>query len=165
MYVIKPPDIVSILTGYVLKILMEDISVAETSLLINIITSSYVQLYLYIKLIIKNKYHIKELEEKDRLVVNREIQYLKRLLKEHEFFSILYILLAQYIRRFLFDQLTDDGVREFNNGKLDEWYSNSTRNKYRNPPAHNKYLSLKIATEAKNYVEDQLRIMEMIIKD
>lgn len=72
--------------------------------------------------------------------------------------------LAQYIRRFLFEQLTDDGVREFNNGKLDEWYSNSTRNKFRNLPAHNKYLSLKIATEAKNYVEDQLRIMEMLIK-
>lgn len=35
VYVIKPPDNVSILTGYVLKILMEDISATETSLLIN----------------------------------------------------------------------------------------------------------------------------------
>lgn len=71
--------------------------------------------------------------------------------------------LSQYIREVLFDHLTEEGKTEFRNMRFDEWYSENTRNTFRNPPAHNKYLSLRTAIDGKNYAEVQLRILKYMI--
>lgn len=61
---------------------------------------------------------------------------------------------------FLFDEmkkvLTDSGLEALKSGKLSMLYSKENREKYRNPPAHNTYLSRKMLSDCRSFVETQL---------
>jgi len=51
---------------------------------------------------------------------------------------------------------TEKGVNKYNEGFFEEITGEIKRNKYRNPPAHTKYLSFKIAEECRDVVKETL---------
>ena len=53
--------------------------------------------------------------------------------------------------------LTENGTRAYEDGRLADTINPEARDKYRNPPAHSRYLAQPIATECKHYVEGALR--------
>ncbi len=53
--------------------------------------------------------------------------------------------------------LTEDGTRAYEDGLLADTINPQARDKYRNSPAHSRYLPQPIATECKHHVERALR--------
>lgn len=70
---------------------------------------------------------------------------------------------ANMVRSELLSKLTQYGIDQFEHGKLSEWYGDYNRNRYRNPPAHNRYVHLSVAVEAKNYVERELMVLKEML--
>lgn len=64
--------------------------------------------------------------------------------------------LARMLRTEFIDRLTEDGKVAYKNGKIDNWYSIENTSKFRNPPAHAKYLHFDVAERCKEFVEEQL---------
>lgn len=60
------------------------------------------------------------------------------------------------IKEAYIDRLTDAGRKAYELGLIDQWYSFENTEKYRNPPAHAKYLHIETANMCKAYVEEQL---------
>lgn len=54
---------------------------------------------------------------------------------------------------------TEKGVNKYNEGFFEEITGEIKRNRYRNPPAHTKYLSFKIAEECRDVVKETLLIL------
>ncbi|MBQ8319067.1 MAG: hypothetical protein IJX85_12100 [Lachnospiraceae bacterium] len=74
-------------------------------------------------------------------------------------------LLAKLIRDNLDVVLTDEGMEEFNNGFFEGITNDDVRNKFRNPPAHTKYLSYSVACECRDFFQETvLRLGEIIKK-
>lgn len=61
--------------------------------------------------------------------------------------------LAGLIRTSLDNVLTSDGKEEFDNGYFENLVDANTREKYRNPPAHTKYLTYETACECRKVFE------------
>ena len=64
--------------------------------------------------------------------------------------------LSLMIKEAYIDRLTDAGRKAYELGLIDQWYSFENTEKYRNPPAHAKYLHIETANMCKAYVEEQL---------
>lgn len=71
--------------------------------------------------------------------------------------------LGTLIRDHLEDVLYPDGILEFENGFFETITNDTTRNKFRNPPAHTRYLSYEIACECREvFRETILQMCDMI---
>jgi len=68
--------------------------------------------------------------------------------------STLTTLLYNTISQLLSDP---DGVDALNNGEFTKMVRYDVRNKFRNPPAHTKYLHIEVAKECKKYVDEHLK--------
>ena len=68
--------------------------------------------------------------------------------------SGLKTLLRNGIRR----QLTEEGALAFDQGALAQRIGEEKRERFRNPPAHTRYLPLSVATECRRYVEKTLQL-------
>lgn len=64
--------------------------------------------------------------------------------------------LANKLREEFYKVLTDEGRNAFESGLIDEWYSKENADKYRNPPAHAKYLHFEMVESCKIYVETEI---------
>jgi hypothetical protein len=60
------------------------------------------------------------------------------------------------LRSSLFPALSTEGIEALNSGELARLLDGSAREKFRNPPAHSRYLHLSTARECKAYVENAL---------
>lgn len=67
--------------------------------------------------------------------------------------------MADFIREQCEDILSDKGMNALKSGNLSKMIKPKVREKYRNPPAHTRYVSIGTALECKNYVENNLVIL------
>ena len=65
--------------------------------------------------------------------------------------------LRAFWRDQLISKLMPAGVVALDDGSLCDLISNEARNRYRNPPAHTRFLPLRVATECKEHVDRSLR--------
>jgi hypothetical protein len=70
------------------------------------------------------------------------------------------VRLKSAIQTEILKRLSADGVEAFQSGKLARLIDSEAREKFRNPPAHSRYLALPVARECKHYVDN---ILEQII--
>lgn len=74
------------------------------------------------------------------------------------------------LRKLLYDNMiklvtNPEGINAINNGEIGELIKSEYRNKYRNPPAHTRYVDIHVAKDCKSYVETALiRISSWINK-
>ena len=66
------------------------------------------------------------------------------------------INIKSLLRSSLFPALSTEGIEALNSGELARLLDQSAREKFRNPPAHSRYLHLSTARECKAYVENVL---------
>ena len=52
--------------------------------------------------------------------------------------------------------LTNRGSQALKNGTLKSWVTSDIREKFRNPPAHARFITIKVAQECKSYVLSKL---------
>ena len=71
-------------------------------------------------------------------------------------------LVCSKLKKEIENLLTDEGKKMYMD-VFSQWYEYERVQKYRNPPAHNCYLSLEVANESKNYVEQQLLILRNLV--
>ena len=67
--------------------------------------------------------------------------------------------MAKILKSYLSKYLSDDGVKALDDGLLATMVQPKVRNKYRNPPAHTRYVRLEIALECREYVEKNLLLL------
>ena len=72
--------------------------------------------------------------------------------------------MAQIIKTYIGKYLSNDGEKALNDGSLAEMVEPKIREKYRNPPAHTRYVRLEIALECKEYVEKNLILLDSCLK-
>lgn len=69
------------------------------------------------------------------------------------------------IRELLEEVLSEDGKSIIHSGEIADMISYEKRNKFRNPPAHTKYVSKETAFECKTYVEEKItKIHSYLVK-
>ena len=107
----------------------------------------------------EKKWHVLTTKFKD-IVLNNDsglmfgnLRYLFRILKDDS-------KLPNELEKNIKLLLTPYGISEYENKRFDEWYSREKVEKFRNPPAHNKYVHFHMAEEAKQYVETELARMK-----
>lgn len=94
-------------------------------------------------------------EGKKRLLMFGNLRHLFRNLNDNS-------IVGSKLKKEIENLLTDEGKKMYMN-VFSQWYEYERVQKYRNPPAHNCYLSLEVAKESKNYVEQQLLILRNLI--
>ena len=94
-------------------------------------------------------------EGKKRLLMFGNLRHLFRNLNDNS-------IVGSKLKKEIENLLTDEGKKMYMN-VFSQWYEYERVQKYRNPPAHNCYLSLEVANESKNYVEQQLLILRNLI--
>lgn len=72
--------------------------------------------------------------------------------------------LAEILYMGLTNVLSEEGMVAFSKGSLSYLYGKENRERFRNPPAHNKYLALSSVSACKEYVEDQLLNLNKWVK-
>ncbi len=73
--------------------------------------------------------------------------------------------LANVFKERFISRLTEEGINAYNDGLIDEWYSEKNQTTFRNPPAHGKYLHFDAVERCKFYVENQIINMGKWFKD
>lgn len=71
---------------------------------------------------------------------------------------------AKELRNMFDDILTKKGIEALENGDLEKMINKKVREKYRNPPAHTRYVGIKTALECREYVENSIFKLNEYIK-
>lgn len=71
--------------------------------------------------------------------------------------------MVQTIRSYIDKYLSEDGKKALSDGLLASMVTPKVRNKYRNPPAHTRYVRLDVALECREYVEKNLILLDSYI--
>lgn len=72
--------------------------------------------------------------------------------------------MVEEIKPFIDRYLSDKGIEALNTGVMAKMVEPKVRNKYRNPPAHTRYVRLEVALECRKYVEEHLLLLDGYIK-
>ena len=72
--------------------------------------------------------------------------------------------MGQYIRAYIDMYLTEEGKKALSNGAIASMVAPRIRNKYRNPPAHTRYVRLEVALECREFVNKNLVLLDSYVK-
>lgn len=103
-------------------------------------------------------------KEKFGLTAGEWGNFLNCLYKEHSKNSNddIYIAIMDVLKEYI---LNENGIEAINNGEFAKIFDQDTIIKrYRNPPAHTRYVTLDVARECKQYVENKLLFLEGLFK-
>ncbi|WP_042462152.1 hypothetical protein [Neobacillus dielmonensis] len=71
------------------------------------------------------------------------------------------------LKRLFYNELTnyftEEGLLALASGQIADWFNQEVRNRFRNPPAHTKFVSLKVAGECRDYVQNILGLLHQYL--
>ena len=110
------------------------------------------------------EYVIRVLTEKNKALELGSIYAVFDLLKNERFKrSNPDVNMSTELRKVFHLVLNEEGIKALNDGTLAKMIERKVRDKYRNPPAHTRYVRLEVALECRDYVDRNLVLLNSFI--